>query len=256
MQRHGVEVRFAKPIAQNLEDTSVHFAREIFVVPVPEAIPLQDAAEQVASNQTNELMEEIVTLCMKAGDNASVLVVEGLHTDPAHQFTSHMNIDMARALKAESRRRRRCQLTQSGSRSAPDHQPVCTNEGCKVSGAILNMAPEGFDPQEIKQRLGKVPLWGVVQEDPLLKAPRTLDVARHLNAEIVLAGEMDTRRVTDTIITTRSAAAFIPRLRPGTLIIAAGDRDDIVMAVALAASCGAFRWMDCCSPMTARLLRN
>jgi len=49
---------------------------------------------------------------------------------------------------------------------------------------------------------------------------------------------MNTRRVTDTIITTRSAAAFIPRLRPGTLVIAAGDRDDIVMAVALAASRG------------------
>ena len=41
-----------------------------------------------------------------------------------------------------------------------------------------------------------------------------------------------------TVGTTRSAAAFIPRLRPGTLIIAAGDRDDIVMAVALAASRG------------------
>ena len=237
MQRHGVEVRFAKPVAQNLEDTSVHFAREIFVVPVPEAIPLQDAAEQVASNQTNELMEEIVTLCMKAGDNASVLVVEGLHTDPAHQFTSHMNIDMARALKAE--------VVVVADANSPNPAADLrltisqyTNEGCKVSGAILNMAPEGFDPQEIKQRLGKVPLWGVVKEDPLLKAPRTLDVARHLNAEIVLAGEMDTRRVTDTIITTRSAAAFIPRLRPGTLIIAAGDRDDIVMAVALAASRG------------------
>ena len=75
LQRNGVDVRFAKPVAQEIGDTSVHFAREIFPAAVPEAIPLQDVAEQVAANQTNELMEEIVTLCMNAGDGASVLVV-------------------------------------------------------------------------------------------------------------------------------------------------------------------------------------
>ena len=67
---------------------------------------------------------------------------------------------------------------------------------------------------------------------------RMVDVARHLNAEVILAGEINTRRVTDTIITARSAAAIISRLRPGTLVIATGDRDDIVMVVALAASRG------------------
>jgi len=237
LQRHGVEVRFAKPVAQEIGDTSVHFAREIFPVTVPEAIPLQDVAEQVAANQSNELMEEIVTLCMNAGEGASVLVVEGLHTDPAHPFTSQLNVDMARSLKAEVV----VVADAKASNATGDLRLTISqyaNEGCKVAGAILNMAPEDYVADDLKRRLGNVPLWGVVHDTPLLQAPRMVDVARHLNAEIILPGEMATRRVTDTIITTRSAAAFIPRLRPGTLVIAAGDRDDIVMAVALAASRG------------------
>ena len=237
LQRHGVEVRFAKPVAQEIGDTSVHFAREIFPCAVPEAIPLQDVAEQVAANQTNELMEEIVTLCMGASEDASVLVVEGLHAEPAYQFASQLNIDMARSLKAE--------VVVVADAKAPNAMndlrltiSQYVNEGCKVAGAILNMASEDYDPAELKRRLGNVPLWGVVHENPLLQAPRTLDLARHLNAEIILGGEMATRRVTDTMITARSAATIIPRLRPGTLVIATGDRDDIVMVVALAASRG------------------
>jgi phosphate acetyltransferase len=237
LQRNGVDVRFAKPVAQEIGDTSVHFAREIFPAPVPEAVPLQDVAEQIAANQTNELMEEIVTLCMNAGDGASVLVVEGLHTDPAYPFTSQLNIDMARSLKAEV-------VVVADARApsaAADLRLTISqyvNEGCRVAGAIINMAPEDYASEEIKRRLGKVPLWGVVHETPLLQAPRVVDVARHLDAEIIVAGEMATRRVLDPILTARSAAAIIPRLRPGTLVIATGDRDDIVMVVALAASRG------------------
>jgi phosphate acetyltransferase len=237
LQRNGVDVRFAKPVAQETGDTSVSFAREIFHTAVPEVIPLQNAAERIAANQINELMEEIVTLCMTAGAGASVLVVEGLHIDPAHPFTSRLNIDLARSLKAAV-------VVVADARApgvAADLRVTVrqyANEGCRVAGAIVNLAPENHALDEIRAGLGKVPLWGVVRETPLLQAPRVSDVARHLNAEVVAAGEMATRRVTGAIIAARSAVNIISRLRPGTLVIASGDRDDIVMAVALAASRG------------------
>ena len=237
LQRHGVEVRFAKPVAQNIGDTSVHFAREIFPGKVPEAIPLQDVAEQIAANQSNELLEEVVTLCMTAADNATALVVEGLHTDPSHPFTSQLNIDIASALKAEIV----LVADATAEQSLDDLRLLINqfaNEGCKVAGVVINMAPEDYDQVAAQKKIGKTPIWGVVHENPLLRAPRMLDVARHIGAEIVSAGEIETRRVTDTIITARSAAAIIPRMKPGTLVIATGDRDDIVMLVALAASRG------------------
>ncbi len=237
LQRKGVDVRFAKPVAQEMGDTSVHFAREIFPATVPEAIPLQDVAEQIADNQTNELMEAIVTLCMNAGEGASALVVEGLHTDPAYPFTSQLNIDMARSLKAEV-----VLVADARVPTAADELRLAirqyVNEGCRVAGAIVNMAPEDYSSEKIKVRLGKVPLWGVIHETPALQAPRVMDIARHLKTEVVVAGEMATRRATDPMIMARSAASIIPRLRPGVLVIATGDRDDIIMVVALAASRG------------------
>ena len=38
---------------------------------------------------------------MKAGKDANVLIVEGLHINPSHPFTSQLNVDIANSLKAE-----------------------------------------------------------------------------------------------------------------------------------------------------------
>jgi phosphate acetyltransferase len=69
-------------------------------------------------------------------------------------------------------------------------------------------------------------------------APRTLDVARHLDADVLIEGNMATRRVRETVLAGRSATEVIARLKPGTLVVSTGDRDDIMLATALAASNG------------------
>ena len=101
LQRLGVEVGFVKPVAQENTDSSDYFAREIFQIAVPEPLSLHETAERIAANQSSELLEEIVDLCMKAGKGASVLVIEGLHIDASHPFSSQLNVDIARSLKAE-----------------------------------------------------------------------------------------------------------------------------------------------------------
>ena len=237
LQRLGVVAGFAKPVAQDVKDSSGFFAQQIFQIAVPEALSLHESAERIAANQTSELLEDIVALCMKAGEGAAVLIVEGLHTDSSHTFTSQLNIDIARSLKAE------VIVVADGSlpNAVADVRlsvSQFTNERCKVAGVIINRAPEDFDNEVAKLRLSPTRLWGVVHENPLLRAPRTLDVALHLNAEVVLQGELNTRRVSETVIAARSAAGFVSGLRPGKLIITSGDRDDIILATALAASRG------------------
>ena len=237
LQRLGVEAGFVKPVDQEITDNSEFFAREIFQIDVPEPLSLRESAERIADNQNSELLEEIVTLCMKAGEGRSVLVVEGLHTDSSHSFASQLNVDIARSLQAE--------VIVVADASVPHavadlrfNLSQFTNEGCKVAGVIFNKAYPGFDVAAAQRHLRKTPIWGVIQSNPLLRAPRTLDVAKHLDAEIVLHGELETRRVRETMIAARSVADFIPRLRPGALIITSGDRDDIILAAALAASRG------------------
>jgi len=237
LQRQGVAVAFAKPVAQDISDNSTFFARQIFQMETPEALSLHEVAERIAANDHGELLEDIVALCMKAGDDADVLIIEGLHTDGSHSFISQLNVDIARSLKAEVI----VVSDASVSNAVADLRLSIshfTNEDCRLAGVVFNRAAEEFDTDAAKALLKNIRVWGVVHENPILHAPRTLDLAQHLNAEIIATGELATRRVSETIIAARSVVEFIARLRPGTLVITSGDRDDIILAVALAESRG------------------
>jgi phosphate acetyltransferase len=237
LQRLGVDAGFAKPVDQDVADYSDYFARTIFQLQVPRPLSLQKTAERIAAQQTAEVLEEIVALCMQAGRDSNLLVVEGLHTDSSHAFAAQLNVDIASSLKAEV-----IVVADAAVANAVNDLLLniaqFTNAGCKVAGVILNKAPAGFDVERARRLLGTTRIWGIIGDYPLLRAPRTLDVALHLNASVVLEGELSKRRVKETIVAARSVADVIPRLRPGVLVITSGDRDDIILACALAASRG------------------
>ncbi|MGY4877176.1 phosphate acetyltransferase [Vreelandella aquamarina] len=75
---------------------------------------------------------------------------------------------------------------------------------------------------------------GVVPYSKALSAPRTLDVARALKARLLNEGEAAQRRVLATSLCARSAANALHIFKPGSLIVTSGDRDDVVLASALA----------------------
>ncbi|MBE2295808.1 MAG: phosphate acetyltransferase [Phycisphaerales bacterium] len=239
LQRQGFRVGFVKPVSQNdiANEHSTHFAREICQIDAPTPFSITEVGERLAAGQDPELLEDIVSLCLRAAEGADVLVVEGLHTEAAHSFTPRLNADVASGLKAE------IVLIASGrSGYAVDeiHQTALRMNqlGCHVTGAIINKAPARFDLEAANQALGDIASWGVIPYNAALRAPRTLDVAQHLSARVLVKGDIATRRVMETVITARSAAEMIHRLVPGALIMGAGDRDDIMLATALAASKG------------------
>jgi phosphate acetyltransferase len=239
LQRQGLRVGFAKPVAQDdtANESSIHFAREICKIEAPAALSIDEVANLVSTGESDDLLEKIVTLSMNAAQGADVLVVEGLHTDPAYTFTTQLNADIARSLQAEV-------VLVASAREDDVAEEVLLNEGqfrnegCNVAGAILNKAPEAFDKAAAEKALDGLPLWGVISFNPFLLAPRTLDVARHLNASVLVEGELAKRRVNETVVAARSVGEVIPRLKPGALVISAGDRDDVMLATALAASNG------------------
>jgi phosphate acetyltransferase len=239
LQREGLRVGFCKPVAQDDSKTelSAHFARTICGIDSPAALPPSRVVAQIAAGGNDELLEEIVSLCMSAAHDADVLVVEGLHTDKSHAFPSHLNVEIVRSMHAEMI------LVTSASDDDAIEEVLLTagqfrNEGCSVAGVIVNKAPANFKSGAAQTALGDLPLWGVVRFDSTLLAPRTLDMARHLEAEIVVAGEIAQRRVLDIVVAGRSAPEVVNRLKPGAFIISSGDREDIMLATALAASCG------------------
>ncbi|MGL6040047.1 MAG: AAA family ATPase, partial [Deefgea sp.] len=104
LQNQGLKVGFVKPVAQDQSaceiERSTHFARQICQLEVPDALPANYAIEQVSIDETDDLLEEIITMSMAAGKDADVLVVEGLHPDSSNPFTSQLNTEMALGLQA------------------------------------------------------------------------------------------------------------------------------------------------------------
>nr|WP_314900181.1 phosphate acetyltransferase [uncultured Deefgea sp.] len=241
LQNQGLKVGFVKPVAQDQSaceiERSTHFARQICQLDVPDALPANYAIEQVSIDETDDLLEEIITMSMSAGKDADVLVVEGLHPDPSNPFTTQLNTEMALGLQATV-----IIVTDASAKTAAEEIRVTErqfrNEGVTVGGVIFNKAAADFDLSAMQAEIGELKIWGVVQFDPKLLAPRTLDVAMHLNAEIIVKGELTKRRVTETIVAARAVPEVIRRLKAGALIVSSGDRDDVILATALAASNG------------------
>lgn len=239
LQHQGFRVGFAKPVGQDdiANDHAIHFAREICQIDAPDSIPITQADARLAAGLESELLEEVVGLCMNAANGNDVLVIEGMHTDAIHPFTPRLNAEIARSLKAEI-----VLVASAKQGNAVDEISHMASRmskvGCHIAGAIINKAPNLFDVEAAREALDAITLWGVISYNPALLAPRTLDIARHLNARVLVEGEITTRRVLDIAITARSAAEMIHRLVPGALIMVAGDRDDVMLATALAASNG------------------
>ncbi|MBM5572619.1 MULTISPECIES: phosphate acetyltransferase [Deefgea] len=241
LQNQGLKVGFVKPVAQDQSaceiERSTHFARQICQLDVPDALPANYAIEQVSIDETDDLLEEIITMSMTAGKDADVLVVEGLHPDPSNPFTTQLNTEMALGLQATV-----IIVTDASAKTAAEEIRVTErqfrNEGITVGGVIFNKAGEQFDLAAMQAEIGELKIWGVVKFDPKLLAPRTLDVAMHLNAEIIVKGELTKRRVNETVVAARAVPEVIRRLKAGALIVSSGDRDDVILATALAASNG------------------
>ncbi len=109
----------------------------------------------------------------------------------------------------------------------------------RLAGCILNRVdpdtPVDTHRQECAQlRRGGLPLIAAIPANLDLTYPRTVDVARALGADILSAGEMDTRRVRSIAILARTVPNMLGAFRPGAALVTPVDRSDVIVAVAMA----------------------
>lgn len=252
LERQGLRVAFLKPIAQTHEsgpDDSVHFARTLAHAVTPDPIPLAAAEEQLSLGQEEDLMESVVGLAREAAGGvtggADVLVAEGLALGERNVYAGALNASLARNLEAD------VVLVSSLAGVTPaalaDELDIAAqgyrrSDGSGLAGYVLNFAPRELDFGGLLAELrahsrvlagGELPLLGVIAQAPALAAPRTLDVARHLDAEVLNAGEAAQRRVTSTVVTARSVPKMADLFTSGALVVTPGDREDVVMAASL-----------------------
>ncbi|WP_261663164.1 phosphate acetyltransferase [Deinococcus sp. Marseille-Q6407] len=251
LERQGLRAGFLKPIAQTHAEglsASVQFARSLSgSTRTPDPISLAHAEQRLSVGEGEELMEEVIALAHGMGE-LDVLVVEGLALNERNSYAPRLNADLARNLEAavvlvsDLRGMTPLALADELEIAAQNYR---RSDGSGLAGYVLNFAPEQFDFGGLLAGLrqhsrilaaGELPLLGVITENPELQAARTVDIARYLNAEVLNAGEMDTRRIRRFVVTARGVPGMVEQnlFAPGALILTPGDREDVVMAASLA----------------------
>lgn len=272
LEQLGVRVAFSKPIAQQFgpdaePERSTHLVNATLGLNPAKPIKLSHAQQQLALGQTDRLMEDIISIAQSSGEGADILIVEGLVPVADENYIAELNRNMAKALDADvilvsaKNKDSSAQLNERIKMTASLFGGVNHKS---VIGCILNKvgAPEPAsqqviaeeEPDEEAQRHAAKPrsieeleavlpvfqgenfkLLGAVTWNPLLVAPRTKDVADHLGASIINAGQLNERRVQSITVCARTMPNMLHTLKAGTLVVTPGDRDDILMASSMAA---------------------
>lgn len=267
LDRLGVRVAFCKPVAQTFgtdtnPERSTSLIRQTVGLQPASPMTLERAKQLIADGKLDHLLETVVDIFNQSAQDADVVVIEGLVPIKGETFVTRLNQEIARALGSEvilvtaKNEDRSAQLDERirmaanlfGGPRAPH-----------VLGCILNKVgaplPEhqqvvaGEEPDEAEviepdreRIMRKLPVFrepgfrclGAIRWNPTLVAPRTIDVANYLNAEIINPGAANERRVQTVTLSARTVPNMLHTLKPGALVVTPADRDDIFLASCMA----------------------
>lgn len=256
MQRAGLKVGFLKPIAQpHPGDEGPERSSELIVrthgLDSPKSLQLSYVEHMLGEGKIDELMEEIISLFHQAAQDKDVVIVEGMVPTRYASYASRVNSHLVTTLDAEV-----ILVSAPGEESLQELSDRIEIQAQlfggawdpKVLGVILNKV---HTPDDDMEAFGKClheqspwlnendfRLLGCIPWNEKLNAQRTKDIADLLGARIINAGEYEQRRINKIVLCARAVANTVQLLRPGTLVVTPGDRDDIILAVSLAAMNG------------------
>lgn len=269
MEQKGVQLSVFKPIAQprvsgNKDQTTEVLRSHSSITTIVEPLTMEYVESLLTSSKKDVLMEEIVARYHEHTKNAEVILIEGLVPTRKHSFAQSLNYEIAKTLGAEI-----VFVTAPGNSSITQMQErleLVRNEfggqrNKNIIGVIINKVNAPVDEQgrtrpdlsEIfddstkatvanldTQQLAtlNLPVLASIPWNFDLIATRAIDMAKHLNAEIVNEGEIKTRRVKSVTFCARSIPHMLEHFRPGSLLVTSADRPDVLVSASLAAMNG------------------
>jgi phosphate acetyltransferase len=255
LARAGLRVGFFKPIAQpHPGDTGPERSSELIArthgLHSPAPLALSRVEQMLGDGQLDELLEDIVSRYQQAALDKDVVIVEGMVPTRHASYAARVNFHLAKSLDADVilvSAPEQENLSELCDRVGIQAQQFGGPKDPKVLGVILNKvrSEEGLEAyaRRVKDssplfRGEDFRLLGCIPWQDELNAPRTRDIADLLGARVLNAGDYELRRVLKIVLCARAVANTVQLLKPGTLVVTPGDRDDIILAASLAAMNG------------------
>lgn len=268
----GITAGFLKPFSQDpknsVDSTSaLHqhlFANRKYIQP----IKYEKIVKSLALGQLDDLLEDAVSLHREIAQQHNVIVVEGLLPNLNDPFVNQINAALAQALDAKVVLVSTADIHHPR-RTAEKLDAQLRNFGGVDSGrlaGVLFMRTKGFNAdqaqvplainpnlrlnreietftkelQQYNAKIGteKLPILGLVPFSDTLSVPRTLDIIELIEGKWLNEGEAKQRRIANTHLVASNIDHEMSKFSAGSLIIAAGGRDDILLASETSSSHG------------------
>lgn len=240
----GVRSAFFKPIAQQSTQPNSERQQDISIQVVsmhthlqpPPAEPLQAAQRALQQGHFDDLLGTLLARYGQAAAEATVVVIEGLVVEPDESYSARLNVEIARALNAEvilvcAPEQRSDEALQAW---LDYHaQQFARTDESDMIGVILNKV--SATPAHWSAAW---PLLGCVPWNPALMSIRVSDLGRGLTLQTLHAGQQQQRRIQRIALLAQQLPAATAAFEAGTLVITSGDRLDLILAAALAATSG------------------
>jgi phosphate acetyltransferase len=248
LQREFRKVGYFRPIGRSdlnadIPDPNSRLVCSVFDIDCdPESlvgVPASHAIEMITRGRQAELMEEILAAYKTFEKDWDFVLIEGTnYQGSSTAFEFELNIEIARNLAAPV-----LLLVSGAGRTTLDiYENACMSKeefeerGCDLLGVIVNRVErDSFDEtlKFLSKKLPErgVPFAGAIPEDLILAKPRMDEIAAALEAE-VLYGEKYLDNLVDSFrIASMQLPTLLERIGPGSLVIAAGDRADILLGM-------------------------
>ncbi|SEL25986.1 phosphate acetyltransferase [Colwellia chukchiensis] len=258
-QQQGINTGHFKPISQPARNCRNKASAQAKANENSSSIALSYVEQQIGDGRSDIVLEQIIENFNAIDKAHDVVIIEGLIPTTRQPYAGRVNRDVARALSAEIvlvAAQDNDSLDEFEDRIEMSAETFGGIKNPKLIGCIINKinAPDSHEfgllprEQEFNTALDIAPLTklsifksqhfnllGAVPWEMDLIAPRVVDIAHYLNAEIINAGDMDHRRVRSISFCARSVDNLMSHLQPSRLIVTPGDRTDIIIATCLSA---------------------
>lgn len=228
----GVRTRIFRPIYQP----------DIQQEPDPGAITLSTATSLYAKGHHDSLIDDIVGQLYASKETVDCCIIPGLHHGEDQSVTQAINKKIALALNAS------IVIVTSGQGTSIQHliervdsakQFISYRGKNRVVGCVINKALPHIVNNHIQICNDlTVPLMAIVPWQDALASMRLCDIIDPLGARIFHDAAIESARVQRTTLCARGVDNMVEALQPGTLIITASDRSDILLASATAVASG------------------
>lgn len=258
-EHQGSKVKFFKPIAQSADDQSHKLVQRGTGPLGPVAMTQQQVEQMLTEDRLDLCLEQIITICEQHFAEHDILIMEGLINTPTLTYGTVLNQAIAQALGADvvlvasaaeadlHTLENRIEIAAAAYGGLNAEQVV----GCIVNklGApaqedavrLLSKSQDELALDNQREAISRMKLFqseqfqllGCIPWSAQLLSPRIKDIAAYLQAEVLNAGDMEHRRIRSIALCTRTVPNLVSHLIPGSLLVTAGDRTDILMAASL-----------------------